>query len=192
MIDLPRLANDKSADSELTLFGQELFHFAQAMGLDEKLITSLRKFDFSRTSHLAFVHSMLVPSDDPEYLCDATLTLDSGGSHSGKDIKRTGYCGLGNAVRNLGLQTEDMLDVDVVVCITHMHFEEIGYANCDEAASIGNLNDGFVKSMYLAAQGMNVPSLFASRRCAHQSPWHKKLWNNSIGANVVLMIFRRR
>ena len=108
---------------ELTEFGKELFHFAQAMGLDEKLISSLSKFDFSRTSHLAFVHSMLVTPDHAGYLRNATLTINSGGSHSGRDMKRTGYCGLGRAVRNLALHTEEVLDIDVVVWIIRMLLE---------------------------------------------------------------------
>ncbi|KIM95009.1 hypothetical protein OIDMADRAFT_134826 [Oidiodendron maius Zn] len=118
LIDLPRLPEGEMEGGGLTEFGKELFHFAQAMGLDEKLINSLRRFDFSRTSHLAFVHSI-------------------GGSHSGREMERTGYCGLGRAVRNLALHTEETLDIDVV------------------AASIGNLNESFIKSLYLAAQGDN-------------------------------------
>jgi hypothetical protein len=123
LIDLPRLPEGKPSDGKLTEFAKELFHFVQAMGLDEKLISSLRKFDFSRTSHLAFVHSMLVYPDDPECLRNATLTSASGGSHSGRNMKRTGYCGLGTAVRNLDLHTEELLDVDVVVWIFHMLLE---------------------------------------------------------------------
>lgn len=107
----------------LTEFAKELFHFAQAMGLDEKLINSLRRFDFSRTSHLAFVHSMLVAPNHPENLRNVTLTINSGGSHSGREIERTGYCGLGRAVRNLALHTDETLDIDVVVWNTHMLLE---------------------------------------------------------------------
>jgi hypothetical protein len=44
--------------AELTDFGTELVHFLKAMGLDQAIIDSLRKFDFSRTAHLAFVHTM--------------------------------------------------------------------------------------------------------------------------------------
>lgn len=58
LIDLPRLPDNRPAEPEPTEFAKELFHFVQAMGLDDKLIGSLKKFDFSRTSHLAFVHSM--------------------------------------------------------------------------------------------------------------------------------------
>jgi hypothetical protein len=97
------------------------------MGLDGKLIDSLRKFDFSRTSRLAFVHSMLVYRNDPEHLCNAILTVIRGGSHSGEDMKRTGYCGLGSAVRNLALHTEEALDIDVVVWIFHL-FLEVSYS----------------------------------------------------------------
>jgi hypothetical protein len=43
---------------KLTPFGEELLHFLRAMGLDKPQIESMRRFDFSRTAHLAFVHSM--------------------------------------------------------------------------------------------------------------------------------------
>jgi hypothetical protein len=44
------------------------------------------------------------------------LTFDcSGGSHTGSDLKRTGYCGLGTAVRKLGLDTDAALSIDFVV-----------------------------------------------------------------------------
>ena len=43
---------------EASEFGKELLRFLTAMGLPAKLIKSLSKFDFSRTSHLRFVHTM--------------------------------------------------------------------------------------------------------------------------------------
>ena len=59
MIDLPRLPEGRKAELEYTThFEEELFYFLNAMGLEQSIIGSLRKFDFSRTAHLAFVHSM--------------------------------------------------------------------------------------------------------------------------------------
>lgn len=118
------MSGDKSEGGELTEFGKELFYFLEAMGLDAKLTASLKKFDFSRTSHLAFVHSMLVyPQIRGRPYGVMQANLSSGGSHLGNALKRTGYCGLGTAVRNLALHTEETLDVDVVVCFFHMLVE---------------------------------------------------------------------
>lgn len=57
IIDLPRLPSGRKTETP-TKFGQELVFFTEAMGLDEKVVNSLHNFDFSNTSHLAFVHSM--------------------------------------------------------------------------------------------------------------------------------------
>ncbi|KAL2067954.1 hypothetical protein VTL71DRAFT_16052 [Oculimacula yallundae] len=116
LIDLPRLPTGQTA-TELTFFAKELLYFSGAMGLDPKTLDSLKNFDFSRTSKMAFVHSIA-------------------GSHSGAEAwKRTGYCGLGTAIQKLGLATDETIEVDFL------------------AASIGNLNETFLKSLYLAAQG---------------------------------------
>jgi hypothetical protein len=59
MIDLPRLQdNHKTAPDEITPFGRELLRFLRAMEMEESVIDSILSFDFSRTSHLAFIHSM--------------------------------------------------------------------------------------------------------------------------------------
>nr|KMM63835.1 hypothetical protein CPAG_00189 [Coccidioides posadasii RMSCC 3488] len=60
-----------------------------------------------------------------------------GGSHTGSDWGKTGVCGLGKAVTMLGLQTPQPLKLDYVT------------------SSLGSLNDQFMRSMYLAAQGDN-------------------------------------
>ncbi|CZT50198.1 uncharacterized protein RSE6_11139 [Rhynchosporium secalis] len=118
LIDLPRLPTGKAA-TELTYFAEELLFFASALGLDQTTLNSLRYFDWSRTSQIAFIHSI-------------------GGSHADPQIwKRTGYCGLGNAVQKLGLATDDALEIDFL------------------AASIGSLTETFLASLYLAAQGDN-------------------------------------
>lgn len=65
MIDLPRLAEDKVVDPGNTgLFGKELLRFLRAMGLDAKVVKSLNRFDFSRTAHIGFVHTMSVFNSD--------------------------------------------------------------------------------------------------------------------------------
>lgn len=98
LIDLPRLSGDQeSARENMTFFGRDLIYFLEAMGLDQIVIESIYKFDFSRTQNLAFVHTI-------------------GGAHSGKQEpwRRTGYCGLGRAVEKLGLKTSEPLSIDFV------------------------------------------------------------------------------
>lgn len=98
LIDLPRLAGDQASTREnMTVFGQDLIYFLKAMGLDQNVIESIYKFDFSRTHSLAFVHTI-------------------GGAHSGKQEpwRRTGYCGLGRSVEKLGLKTSEALSIDCV------------------------------------------------------------------------------
>jgi hypothetical protein len=59
IIDLPRLPGDqKSSPDGITPFGRELLRFLRAMEMEEAVVDSILNFDFSRTSHLAFVHSM--------------------------------------------------------------------------------------------------------------------------------------
>ncbi|TVY28988.1 Tyrosyl-DNA phosphodiesterase [Lachnellula hyalina] len=127
LIDLPRNPDGELTElGKLTHFATELIYFLTALGLDQKIIDSMRKFDFSRTAHLGFVHSI-------------------GGSHTGSGIRRTGYCGLGTAVQQLGLDTEKALSVDFA------------------AASIGNLNIDLIKCLYLALQGDNGMSEYERR-----------------------------
>lgn len=115
LIDLP-LTNSQT--NQLTLFGQELCYFLKASGLDESLITSLSKYDFSETNRYRFVHTI-------------------GQSHTGEDWKRTGYCGLGRAVKSLGLDTTSEIELDFVI------------------ASLGSVNNDLVSAIYHAAQGDN-------------------------------------
>ena len=59
VIDLPRRADGAVGTKVgLTLFGKELVHFLEAQKLKPNVIEGVLKFDFSRTGHLAFVHSM--------------------------------------------------------------------------------------------------------------------------------------
>lgn len=56
LIDLPRI--EESATNILTPFGIELQFFLKAQGVDEKMITSLQRYDFSETSRYGFLHTM--------------------------------------------------------------------------------------------------------------------------------------
>lgn len=119
LIDLPRLAGGQQVLLEsMTFFGRELIHFIKAMGLQEDVLRSVYNFDFSATDGLAFIHTI-------------------GGAHSSdaESWRRTGYCGLGRAVKELGLGSDGPLGVDFVT------------------SSIGSLNMDFITTMYLAATG---------------------------------------
>ena len=119
LIDLPRLPEGQRATKEdMTSFGTELIYFLEAMGLEHSIIDSIYNFDFTATTDLGFIHSI-------------------GGEHSGESWQRTGYCGLGQAVKRLGLGTEKSLHIDFVT------------------SSLGALNDDFLVMLYLSAQGDN-------------------------------------
>ena len=119
LIDLPRIPGGQCTTKEdMTSFGTELIYFLEAMGLEHSIIESIYHFDFTATTDLAFIHSI-------------------GGEHTGESWQRTGYCGLGHAVKKLGLGTEKPLHIDFVT------------------SSLGNLNDDFLAMLYLSAQGDN-------------------------------------
>lgn len=59
IIDLPPAGDlSEPEDKTLTPFGEDLCYFLKAQGLNESLIKSLRKYDFSETSRYGFVHTM--------------------------------------------------------------------------------------------------------------------------------------
>ena len=119
LVDLPRLPEgQRTAADGMTFFATELINFLEAMGLERSIIDSMYNFDFTATKDLAFVHTL-------------------GGVHSGESWQRTGYCGLGRAVKRLGLATDKRLHIDFVT------------------SSIGALNDDFLAMLYLGAQGDN-------------------------------------
>jgi len=61
IIDLPKFESAEQRDAQtLTPFAEELFYFLRMQTLDEKLISSLRNYDFSEASRYGFVHSMWV------------------------------------------------------------------------------------------------------------------------------------
>ena len=117
IIDLPRLPETEQVE-KLTFFGEELVYFLNAQRLEKSIVNSLYKFDFSNTRNIAFIHTI-------------------GGPHIGLEEpwRRTGFCGLGQAVERLGLDTDKEINVDFVT------------------SSVGSLNLDFLSSLYLACQG---------------------------------------
>ncbi|KAK4554341.1 hypothetical protein LTR86_008549 [Recurvomyces mirabilis] len=119
IIDLPRLDEEVKATKDgLTDFGCELMHFLEKQGMYQDVMDGVLKFDFSATRDIAFVHTI-------------------GGIMYGDEAKRTGLPGLGRAVRQLGLQAEDL---------------EIDFA----ASSIGSLNDDYLRALHAAAKGEDM------------------------------------
>ena len=92
---------------------------------------------------LFFIQAQGLPDDVLRRVCehDFTQTADLGfvhtigGIHAGASWKLTGHCGLGRIIAGLGLRSNDAIEVDYVT------------------SSVGSLNEEFLRSMYLAAQG---------------------------------------
>jgi len=68
--------------------------------------------------------------------------------------------GLSTAVKKLHLETEEDIEMDIIVSSINFpegrrHQSRL-LSNTQQAASIGNLNDRFMRSMYLAAKGKLV------------------------------------
>ncbi|RYP16270.1 hypothetical protein DL765_005238 [Monosporascus sp. GIB2] len=89
LIDLPRRDTTVLNRNKPTLFEEELCYFLRAQGLDEALVKSLARYDFSATARYGFVHCI-------------------GQSHMG-------YCGLGRTITALGLSTTGDVEIDYVV-----------------------------------------------------------------------------
>ncbi|PUU73659.1 tyrosyl-DNA phosphodiesterase-domain-containing protein [Tuber borchii] len=132
IIDLPRLPEP---NHNQTLFAKELHHFCTAKGMPEDVLNGLYHHDFSKTKDMAFVHSI-------------------GGSNVGKDWRRTGYSGLGTAVKALGLSSGPGLEFDFVT------------------SSLGAANMSFISNMYRAALGDN--GLKELQRCLSTKGAKKK------------------
>ncbi|KAI1144654.1 phospholipase D/nuclease [Hypoxylon sp. FL0543] len=127
LIDLPRFDDARLQPSDnLGPFGDELSYFLRAQGLDETLVSSLKNYDFSEANRYRFIHSI-------------------GTSHVGDKWQRTGYCGLGRAVKSLGLDTTEDIEVDFVV------------------SSLGSVNMDLVSAIYYAAQGDNGMKEYEAR-----------------------------
>ncbi|RDA87282.1 hypothetical protein CP532_1318 [Ophiocordyceps camponoti-leonardi (nom. inval.)] len=126
LIDLPRL--DNAADHKPTPFSRHLERFLRAMGIESRMIETLTSYDFSRTADLGFVYT-------------------SPGGFMDESLKSIGYCGLGAAVRTLGLATTEPIEVDM-------------------SASLGNLKCGFVEALYNACQGDDGMKEYGQRTAA--------------------------
>lgn len=118
LIDLPRIQDaEKRETNVLTPFGEDLSYFLTAQGVDDKMIQSLRNYDFAETSRYAFVHTIA-------------------GSHPDADAwQRTGYCGLGRAIKALGLATDEEVELDYV------------------CSSIGAVKQDLLTALYNACKG---------------------------------------
>lgn len=138
LIDLPRLANrGVTTPGELTFFGRELLFFLEQQGLDDDIKAGILNFDFSATSGMAFVHTV-------------------GGVSYKSACERTGVCGLGRTVRELGLQT---------------HHLEVDFA----ASSIGSLNDAYLKTVHAAAAGDDMMSRATSEEARSKADFFKSV-----------------
>ncbi|KAK4114100.1 phospholipase D/nuclease [Canariomyces notabilis] len=117
IIDLPKFETAEERDAQkLTPFGEELCYFLLAQGMDEKLVSSLGNYDFSETNRYGFVHTIA-------------------GSHISEDAwRRTGYCGLGQAVSALGVGSSSPIEMDYV------------------CASLGAVNESLLRGLYYACQ----------------------------------------
>ncbi|KZF21292.1 phospholipase D/nuclease [Xylona heveae TC161] len=142
LIDLPRRPQDAPRlnidENNSTLFQRELVYFLESMGMHEDVRRGLLNFDFTATKDIAFVHTI-------------------GGSHMGQKWRRTGYCGLGRAIKSLGLDTNEPLEIDFVTD------ESI------KASSIGSLNQNFLTQIYLSAQGDDGLTEFERRNSKSKS-----------------------
>lgn len=111
LIDLPRLEDPAASPPQTpTGFYTELVYFLQATGVGEKMVASLSNYDFSKTSDIAFVHTMCVlsrdvperdrgretrqiaPPFDRRCITDRNQTSSfRPGSHTGRAAERTGW-----------------------------------------------------------------------------------------------------
>lgn len=68
LIDLPLIEDPAKPkpDGALTPFGEELCFFLRAQGVDDKMINSLRKYDFSETARYGFVHTIAGSHIEPD------------------------------------------------------------------------------------------------------------------------------
>ena len=122
LIDLPRLPDGKlTSDEEMTSFGKSLIHFCTALTLPDAPVSSLRKFDFSATKDIAFVHSI-------------------GGEHTSSSAwKRTGYPGFATAIKDLGLATNRPLKIDYItssIGASYMDLFSTIYLTCQGSEGI--------------------------------------------------------
>ena len=75
-----------------------------------------------------------------------------GGSHYGDAWRETGACGLGQSLHQLGLCTSNSVEIDYVT------------------SSVGSLDDEFLRSLYLVAQGDSGLAEYTSRTAKSMPP----------------------
>ncbi|QPG95758.1 hypothetical protein C2857_001963 [Epichloe festucae Fl1] len=92
LIDLP-LSNSANKSPTSTLFCTHLQLYLQAMGVEDGTITSLSKYDFTKTANLGFVYS--IP-----------------GGHVNSSLSQIGFAGLGTTIAALGLATSKPIEVE--------------------------------------------------------------------------------
>ena len=138
MIDLPRLPDGGKAEEEaLTPFARELLCYLKKQELDLDIRSGVLNFDFSATAGMAFVHTV-------------------GGATYDDDAERTGFPGLARAVRQLGLQTDEDLEIDFA------------------ASSIGSLNDEYLHNIHTAARGEDMIARAAQASTKAKADFFKK------------------
>lgn len=94
IIDLPKL---ETLNPEQTPFMREMLYFLGKMGVKDDVLAKIVEYDFSGTEGIGFVHTV-------------------GGTHFGEDAQRTGFCGLAETVKELGLSGGKGVELDYVVC----------------------------------------------------------------------------
>ncbi|KIW03645.1 uncharacterized protein PV09_05393 [Verruconis gallopava] len=133
LIDLPRRRDGSEASLEtLPSFAQSLLRFLKNQDVTQDVRDGILNFDFSKTERLAFVHT-------------------SAGSHFNMNMHSTGLPGLSAAVRELGLETDEDIQVDFA------------------ASSIGNLNYQTINCIYEAARGKDITTTASSERIKNQN-----------------------
>lgn len=138
LIDLPKLPKGSSTENTKTPFLEDLSYFFTAQGVDAAMVQSLRNYDFSETAKYAFVHSMYVAHmlclllsiqfDFVQFRYYSTsslylLTDNRAGSHMDESWKRTGYSGLGRAVKAMGWESSNPIQLDCIVCLSFPFYE---------------------------------------------------------------------
>ncbi|KFA52919.1 hypothetical protein S40293_00945 [Stachybotrys chartarum IBT 40293] len=128
LIDLPRLENP--TDHSPTMFSIELRRFLSASGVDDRMVSSLSNYDFSKTRELGFVYT--IPGGHMDESLKSVVVMVA---HGWWLMAGLGYCGLGGCVAALGLATEELVEVDLV------------------CASLGSVNYDLVTAIYNACRG---------------------------------------
>lgn len=146
IIDLPRLdstveaTQQRQQQQEKHPFYDSLMQFLQAQDIPDDVLRRLSRFDFAATAqrNIAFVHTI-------------------GGAHTDEGTwRRTGHCGLGRTVRQMGLAPRtaegESIEIDFVT------------------SSVGSLNEEFMRGMFLAAAGDDGMSELGIRQGKGEAP----------------------